>query len=220
MRALQITLATLAAALIAPALALAHGDPASHYLETGSLYPGFAAQPSQNVELELIGMLTAAEKAGYPVKVALVGGIDDVADNPGMLKRPQEYAEYVVSALEGSRIPVQAPVMIVSPYGIGVAGPGAEAMPDAVTGTGGDALARAAMTAVRGAADAAGHPLPAHVPPAQVAVPPPSSGGSGYDLGGLTPLLVFAVVFGGIALLFELRARLSRRSALSVRRIP
>jgi hypothetical protein len=206
-------LAVTAAALCAPALALAHGDPASHYLETGSLYPSFAAQPSQSVELELIGLLDAARQAGYPLKVALVADESDVADTPAMLRRPQAYAQYVVSALKGSRIAVEAPVVIVTPYGVGVAGPGAKPMPGVSTGSGGDALARSAMTAVRAVAGAGGHPLPAHVPPAQVAVPPPAGSGSGYDLGGLAPLAVFAAVFGGAALLFELRSRLSRRGA-------
>ncbi len=217
---LRAFLAAAVAVLCAPAVALAHGDPASHYLETGSLYPSFEHQPSQNVELQLIGVLDAAKKAGYPIKVALVTAEGDVADNPEMLNKPQDYAEYVVGALVGSRVPVEAPVVIVTPAGIGVAGPGAEAM-RGVTGTTGDALARAAMTAVRDIAAKAGHPLPAHIPPAQVAIAPPRGGGlPDVDLGALTPLLVFAVIFGGAALLFELRTRLSRRGALSLRRIP
>jgi hypothetical protein len=208
------------AVLCAPAVALAHGDPASHYLETGPLYPSFEHQPSQNVELQLLGVLDAAKKAGYPIKVSLVTAAD-VADTPEMLNKPQEYAEFVVGALVGSRVPVEAPVVIVTPAGIGVAGPGAEAMRGVKTGTTGDALARVAMTTVRDIAAKAGHPLPAHIPPAQVAIVPPKGGGlPDVDLGALTPLLVFAVIFGGAALLFELRQRLSRRGALSLRRIP
>jgi hypothetical protein len=217
---LRAFLAAAIAVLCAPAVALAHGDPASHYLETGSLYPSFEHQPSQDVELQLIGVLDAAKKAGYPIKVSLVTRAD-VADTPEMLNKPQEYAEYVVGALVGSRIPVEAPVIIVTPTGIGVAGPGAEEMRGVVTGTTGDQLARAAMTAVRDIAAKAGHPLPAHIPPAQVAIVPPTGGGlPRVDIGALTPLFVFAVIFGGAALLFELRTRLSRRGALSLRRIP
>ncbi len=217
---LRAFLAAAIAVLCAPAVALAHGDPASHYLETGSLYPSFEHQPSQAVELQLIGVLDAAKKAGYPIKVSLVTAAD-VADTPEMLNKPQDYAEYVVGALVGSRVPVEAPVVIVTPAGIGVAGPGAEEMRGVTTGTTGDALARAAMTAVRDIAAKAGHPLPAHIPPAQVAIAPPKGGGlPDVDFGALTPLLVFAVIFGGAALLFELRARLSRRGALSLRRIP
>ena len=218
---LRAFLAAAIAVLCAPAVALAHGDPASHYLETGSLYPGFDLQPSQDVELQLMGVLDAAKDAGFPLKVAIVSSEADVADNPEMLNKPQEYADYVVGALVGSRVPVEAPVVIVTPVGIGVAGPGAEEMTAVKTGQGGDALARAAMTAVRDIAADAGHPLPAHIPPAQVAVVPPKGGGlPDVDFGALTPLFAFAVIFGGAALLFELRQRLSRRGALSLRRIP
>jgi len=218
---LRAFLAAAIAVLCAPAVALAHGDPASHYLETGSLYPGFDLQPSQDVELQLMGVLDAAKDAGFPLKVAIVSSEADVADNPEMLNKPQEYADYVVGALVGSRVPVDGPVVIVTPVGIGVAGPGAEEMTAVKTGQGGDALARAAMTAVRDIAADAGHPLPAHIPPAQVAIVSPKGGGlPDVDLGALTPLFVFAVIFGGAALLFELRQRLSRRGALSLRRIP
>jgi len=218
---LRAFLAAVIAVLCAPAVALAHGDPASHYLETGSLYPGFDLQPSQDVELQLMGVIDAAKHAGFPLKVAIVASEADVADNPEMLNKPQEYADYVVGALVGSRVPVDGPVVIVTPVGIGVAGPGAEDMASVKTGQGGDALARAAMTAVRDIAAKAGHPLPAHIPPAQVAIVPPKGGGlPDVDFGALTPLLVFAVIFGGAALLFELRQRLSRRGALSLRRIP
>ena len=113
---LRAFLAAAIAVLCAPAVALAHGDPASHYLETGSLYPSFEHQPSQNVELQLIGVLDAAKKAGYPIKVSLVTAAD-VADTPEMLNKPQEYAEFVVGALVGSRVPVEAPVVIVTPAG-------------------------------------------------------------------------------------------------------
>jgi hypothetical protein len=213
-------LAAAIAVLCAPAVALAHGDPASHYLETGSLYPGFEHQPSEQVELQLMGLLDAAKQAGYPIKVSLISAAD-VADTPEMLNKPQEYAEYVAGALVGSRIPVEAPVVIVSPAGIGVAGPGAEEMPGVATGRSGDELARVAITTVRELATRAGHPLPAHVAPAPAAVAPPKGGGlPDVDAGALTPLLVFAVIFGGAALLFELRQRLSRRGALSLRRIP
>jgi hypothetical protein len=218
---LRAFLAAAIAVLCAPAVALAHGDPASHYLETGSLYPGFDLQPSQDVELQLMGVIDAAKHAGFPLKMAIVASEADVADNPEMLNKPQEYADYVVGALVGSRVPVDGPVVIVTPVGIGVAGPGAEDMASVKTGQGGDALARAAMTAVRDIAAKAGHPLPAHIPPAQVAIVPPKGGGlPDVDFGALTPLLVFAVIFGGAALLFELRQRLSRRGALSLRRIP
>ncbi len=66
-----------------PAGALAHGDASAHYLETGSLYPAFGMRPSQAAELKLMGLLEATQKAGYPIKVSLVGDQGDVNDIAG-----------------------------------------------------------------------------------------------------------------------------------------
>src|SRR3954463_6429041 len=137
-----------------------------------------------------MGVLDAAKKAGFPIKVAIVAGEDDVSDNPEMLNKPQEYAEYVVGALVGSRVAVGAPVVIVPPAGIGVAGPGAEEMRGVRTGTTGDALARTARSAGRDIAAKAGHPLPADRPAPQVSISPPQGARRpDVDFGALTPLL-------------------------------
>jgi hypothetical protein len=210
-------LAALCVLLCAPAVALAHGDAASHYLETGSLYPSFAAQPSQDVELQLIGLLDAAGQAGYPLKVALLADESDVIDMPEMLGKPQAYAEYVVAQLEGVRVAVDAPVLVVAPSGLGLAGPkppGGLAGIAPAAGASGDDLAAAAQAAVRALATASGHPLPDDVPPAKVGVVAPRSApDSGYGLGGLTPFVVFAAIFGSALALYEGRARLARRRA-------
>src|SRR3954453_10182128 len=214
MRALRVLFAALLMLLCVPAGALAHGDPSSHYLETGNLYPGFTNQASQATELKLLGLLDAAQQAGYPVKVSILGDVSDVSDRPAMLRHPQSYANYVAEALKSSRVPVRAPILVISPYGIGVAGPGAEKL-DLATGQTGDELEQAAMTAVRRLADASGHTLPANVPPAKVPVvkSTPSSG-SGYDLSGLTPFAVFIAVFGSAVVYVQIRTRVARRRVL------
>jgi hypothetical protein len=217
-RSPRVVLAALLVLLSAPAIAFAHGDAASHYLETGSLYPSFAAQPSEAVELQLIGLLDAAQAKGYPLKVALIADETDVIDMPAMLRHPQQYADFVVAQLKGVGVPVDAPVLVVSPAGIGTAGPqpsGALAGLDVPAGASVEALATVAQAAVRQAAEASGHALPANVPPAAVpAVAPSDTGsgsGSGYDLSGLTPILVFAAIFGSALAFYEGRSRLARR---------
>jgi hypothetical protein len=215
-RSPQVVIAALLVLFSAPAVALAHGDAASHYLETGSLYAAFSDQPSEQVELQLIGLLDATQKAHYPLKVALIANESDVPDMPEMLGKPQEYAEYVVAQLKGVRVAVNAPVLVVAPSGIGLAGPqpnGAVAGIELPKGASGDALAIAAQAAVRHLAQVSGHPLPANVPPAKVPVVPQSSGttSSGYGLGGLVPIAVFAAIFGSAPALYEGRARLRRR---------
>ena len=79
-------------AITAAGSASAHGDPASHYLETDALYPSFARQPSVEVQLQLLGLLQAAERRGYPIKVALVAGVEDLVDDLAMMRAPQRYA--------------------------------------------------------------------------------------------------------------------------------
>lgn len=209
-------IAAVCALLCAPAVALAHGDAASHYLETTSLYAAFGNQPSEQAELRLIGLLDAAKQAHYPLKVAMLANESDVMDMPEMLGKPQAYADYVVAALKSVRVPVDAPVLVITPSGLGLAGPrpdGALQGIAAPTGATGDELAAVAMVAVRRLAEVSGHPLPANVPAAKVPVVPPTStgNGSGYGLGGLVPIAVFAAIFGSALALYEGRVRLARR---------
>jgi hypothetical protein len=210
MRPMRALLAALLLLLCAPAVALAHGDASTHYLESGNFYPGFGERASQATELKLMGLLDAAQKAGYPIKVSILGDESDVSDTPAMLKHPQRYAEFVARELIRSN-ELSAPVIIVSPYGIGVAGPGAEKI-DVSTGTSGDQRDQAAMAAVRTLAEAGGHALPAYVPPVQVADDKPVPvKGPGYDLSGLTPFAVFIAIFGSAYLYLQVRTRMARR---------
>jgi hypothetical protein len=209
--------------------ASAHGDPASHYLETDPLYPSFADQPSVAVQLQLLGLLQATERRRYPVKVALVAGAEDLVDDPGMLRAPQRYAAIVASTIEREH---RAPVVVVTPFGIGVSGRGVRngvlrpvTARDARSLVGGlelpsdprgDDLARTAMAAVRRIARAAGRPLPAHVPPAKpLAPPPPEPRGTVADEreGSGSGSLFWAVPACLVALACLAGYRRSRRSA-------
>src|SRR4051794_1244927 len=187
-----VAVAVLATALGPPAAALAHGDPASHALETQQLYVSFTAVPSAGMESDLRGYLEAAKKAGSPMSVTLVAGEADVIEDPTMLYRPQRYAEFVSRKLaEDLERPLGEPVIVVTPHGLGVAGHamrdgrfgpvtraaarefrrGIRFSPD--TTVTGDQLGRAAIKVVRRIASAGGHPLPAHVPPPTESAPPP-----------------------------------------------
>jgi hypothetical protein len=225
-RLLALLAAAAVAVVVLPASALAHGGPASHYLETDQLYPGFANRPSQAVELQLAGLLEAARQDGYPIKVGIVGSADDLTEDPSMFGRPQAYAEQVASKLGGAAL--QAPVVIISPKGVGLAGMheqdgemlrvshavatefGARFSVSRMAT--GDQLAGVAMRAVRRIATAGGHPLPAHVPPAKVLAPISANPSSGFSLP--LPLLIFARIFLSAWLYFETRTRLARRSVL------
>ena len=224
MHPMRVVFAALLVLLFVPAGALAHGDASAHYLETGSLYPAFGMRPSQAAELKLMGLLDAAERAGYPMKVSLVGDAGDVNDKPERLREPQTYAEWVATELRKAHVAMSAPLLIVSPSGVGIAGPDA-ARGDAKrllaglsvpAAAGGDQLAETALAAVRQVAELNGHALPANVPPLQVpSVPPaPSSSGPGYDLSGLTPFAVFIAIFGSAVVYLKIRTRAASRRQL------
>lgn len=160
--------------------AYAHGDPSSHWLEHDVLYPAVADRPEPDTELALLGLLFAAGEAGYPLRVSLVASEDDLTEDATMLTRPQAYAEFVAGEL-GAVSPLSAPVLVVTAAGYGLAGPVTDATGRAADEAdrsrlvaalpspraGGQALAVAALGATRLLASAAGHPLPAVVPPAR-----------------------------------------------------
>ena len=227
MRLRTLLIACVAASLGVAAPAYGHGDPTGHYLETDSLYPSIAARGSQAIELQLLGVLQAVRRDGYPVKVAILGADSDVEENPGFYRQPQRYAERLAADLGVVR-PVTAPVLVVTPHGIGVAGramddgtygPVTRAQAPALLGplgdrrpADGDALAVLATDAVRRIARLGGHALPADVPPAKLLAPGPSRGvPSDGSSPGWLPFAVFAAVFLRAWLAYELRERAPRR---------
>src|SRR4051794_7969288 len=156
MRVAGALLAAMLLALALPGGALAHGDGPTHFLELEDVYPGYASPPTAMVERQLRGYVLAAARAGMPVKVA-VATEGDVTDRPRELRRPQVYAESVV-AIAG----VKVPVIVVTPYGVGIVGAKAPHIAVARNASA-DLMARTAMQAIRAVTKAGGHPLPAKV---------------------------------------------------------
>ena len=211
-RVLAVALATL---LAAPASTLAHGDPTAHYLETDSLLTSYAAPPDVPVELQLRGVLDAAAARGYPIKVVLFANENDTGGEPEPLEDTQDYAKTVSQQLSEVR-PLRAPVLIVTPDRYGIGGPAlTRALPPPGEANG-NALARAAMVAVRRLSSAAGHPLPERIPPAKNNPRGILGDQSFHDTGG--PWLIAAVVAASallVALLVVLYRRTLREPAKS-----
>jgi hypothetical protein len=172
----------LAATLVGPGRALAHGDPTAHYLETDSLLTSYAAPPDLGVELQLRGVLDEAAARGYPIKVVLFANVHDTGGELEPLKDTQTYVTTVSDELDATS-PLRAPVLIVTPHGFGVGGKQssggtlrpitpalaaelARGLPIAKKADG-NALARTAMGAIRSLAGAGGHPLPKRISPAE-----------------------------------------------------
>jgi hypothetical protein len=221
----RVLLATLLLALAVPAAAAAHGDASSHYLETQALYPASTNQASPAVELQLLGVLDAVGAGDYPMKVAILGSVNDIPDEPQMLRAPQRYAERLGRQLERADV-LTAPVVVVTPYGLGVSGramvrgrfgPVSRSRARALVRgidlgrhPSGDEMARAAIAATRRIAEVGGHPLPAYVPPAKVPTPPPYDP-PGQGSGAWAAVAVFVAIFGGAVVFYEALVRKSRR---------
>jgi len=178
------------------------------------------------VELQLRGVLDAAAARGYPIKVVLFANENDTGGELEPLEDTQGYAESVGRQLGETR-PLRAPVLIVTPdrYGLGgqqprdgmlapVTDPLALELAGALprpAGANGNALARAAVVAVRRLSAAAGHTLPARIPPAKNNLRGILADQSSHDNGG--PWLIAAVIAVSvllIALLFVLYRRVLR----------
>ncbi len=215
-----------AAAIFATApAAFAHGDPSSPSLEQDVLYPAVGDRPAQETELRLLGLLYAARDAGFPIKVALVANEQDLVDDPSMLQRPQDYAEFVVAQLGLSPAGL-ALVLVITPAGYGLAGPAVAAdgrthpvtRPEAArvisslpaVGTGGEGLAGSALGAVRLLAAESGHPLPAVVAPARpLQSSSTATAPAGSRLDWRLPAGVFVAVMVFAAAAFEVQRKVA-----------
>ncbi len=166
MRLLAAALAaTLAAALtvaaLHPARALADGDPASDVLLGENVFYPYQPATSRGVETTLNAVTAAAKKAGFPVKVALIGAPVDLGVIPDLFGRPQQYANFLDQEIS---FQTKQPLLVVMAAGYGVQGMNAKAVQAAAalpkpTGRTPDALASAAANAVAKLAAASGHPV-------------------------------------------------------------
>ena len=151
--------------LCVPGAARANGDPASDYLLVQSVFLPFNAKIDPNVSLRLSNTVRAADKAGYKVKVALIGSRYDLGTAFSLYDKAQRYAEFL--GLELS-FQYRDHLLVVMPNGFGVSITG---KPDprgskalkGLPGPGKDATTQAegATTAIRRLAAASGHVLSA-----------------------------------------------------------
>jgi hypothetical protein len=151
--------------LCLPGAARANGDPASDYLLVQSVFLPFNAKIDPNVLARLSDTVRAADKAGYKVKIALIGSRYDLGTAFSLYREPARYAEFL--GLELS-FQFRGHLLVVMPNGFGVSTVG---KPDprgtkalkGLAGPGKDATrqAEAATTAIRRLAAASGHVLTA-----------------------------------------------------------
>ena len=155
----MLALATLAIVL-APASALADGDPASDVLIGENVYYPYSPAVSTSLQKRLNGETAAAARAHFPIKVALIPTPADLGAIPTLFDKPQEYAHFLDQEI--SFLNVKPLLLVVMPGGygaqhLGSAATRAVASLNKPVGTQSNDLARAAIAAVPKLAAAAGH---------------------------------------------------------------
>lgn len=194
--------------------ALADGDPASDVLATQQLFlPQDAGIPPAQ-QARLAGLLAAAKRSGYPIRVALIASAADLGSVTELWRQPQTYARFLGQELA---LAYRGPVLVVMPNGFGFNGfdRPPSAIRAAVSGlspsAGGARLAVATEHAIQHLAAKSGHSLslPATTETA-------SSGGSSDTLPWIALALgavVIVAAWAGSLRARPLRIRNKARSA-------
>ena len=147
--------------------ALADGDPASDVLATQAYFLPSDAGLSAQKQAELVGLLGAAQRTGYSIRVAVVASPTDLGSVTALWGQPERYAQFL--GVELSLI-YKGQLLVVMPQGFGVENPAKPlaAQAAALSGTpapgSSAALGSAALTAIGRLGAAAGHPLAAPTP--------------------------------------------------------
>ncbi|HLY48250.1 MAG TPA: hypothetical protein VKR21_03560 [Solirubrobacteraceae bacterium] len=181
-------LALLAIVLLCPN-ALADADPASDVLLGENVFYPYDPPVSRTLQAALNAETTAAHRAHFPIKVALIAQPFDLGAIPTFFGKPKQYAVFLDQEINfGSKVPL----LVVMPSGYGTAGLPAAAKSVIASlprprGPSGNALAEAAVSAVRKITSAVVHPLAAGA-----ARPSSQRGGNGTSL-SLTILMAVCV---------------------------
>ena len=206
-RLAALVLTATLAALAVPGLAKADGDPASDWLYTQRVFFPYTVKTSKSAQDLLTTTIEKAERAGYPIRVALIAGPADLGAVTALWGKPEEYARFL--DLELAFI-YKRPLLIVMPAGAGFAyykhttTKEEHTVASLPVESGGDGLAYTAARAVGALARQAGHPIALPVIPRTSAVPRTGSSsglGNRFLAGGV--VLVFAAVSLGVVWLLR-----------------
>ncbi len=190
----RVLVIALAALLIVPAVAMADGDPASDVLLGENVFYPYSPPVTGSIQKNLNAITLAARRAGFPIKVALIGSPVDLGVIPDLFGKPQKYADFLDQEISFQG---KQPLLVVMSTGYGIQGvsPKLAAAVGGLSkpaGTSSNALATAATAAVAKLAAADGHP---------VSGGPASGGGGGGVSATLVIVLAAAAVLVAIALL-------------------
>jgi hypothetical protein len=115
MRALA-ALIVLAALLAVPA-ARADGDPASDYLIGQKVFFPYDMKVPASTQQQLVAVVDEANRAGFPIRVAMIWTSYDLGSITGLWRKPQLYARFLGAEL---RYVYKDRLLIVMPNGFGI----------------------------------------------------------------------------------------------------
>lgn len=194
------------AAALAPAAA-ADGDPASDYLIGQKVFYSFDAGIPAAEAQRLNEMVASANRAGLPIRVAVIRRNSDLGAAYELMGKPQEYAQFLGQEL---LFVYRKGILIAMPNGFGYAiggkpAPAAKQQLAGIAAPGDDGagLADAATLAVQRLARASGHDLP---------LPKTSGTSSTSDRIKIGAIAVTSAVVAAAVMLVR-RSRRSRRTA-------
>ena len=156
-----LVVAAVACALCTPA-ARADGDPASDVLYGQRMFVPADASFPRAARQQLLALLAASARAGYPIKIAVIPSAYDLGSVGVLWGKPRRYAQFLGVELS---LAFHGRLLVVMPAGLGVyhAGEAVVGERRALAGLNVenaiDGLAPAAIEAVRRLAAAGGHPL-------------------------------------------------------------
>ena len=101
--------------------ARADGDPGSDVLVYQPLFLGADAGISVKQQVQLGGLLEAASRAGFPVRVAIISGKFDLGAVTGLWREPRAYARFLGIELS---LAYKGRLLVVMPNGFGFNWPG------------------------------------------------------------------------------------------------
>jgi hypothetical protein len=205
-RLLSILTALLSTAMLLPALAVADGDPASDALLGQNVFYPYSPPVPRSVAATLNAETAAAKRAGFPLKVALIGAPVDLGVIPDLFGKPQKYADFLDQEISFQG---KQPLLVVMAAGYGVQGvPGPAKLAAAglhpPAGRTTTDLAQAAIGAVAKLAAASGHKL--NGVPGVPGASGSSSGGGGSSTVIVIVLAAAAVLVAGAVIILRRRA--------------
>ncbi|MGO9961298.1 MAG: redoxin domain-containing protein [Solirubrobacteraceae bacterium] len=120
LRAFLLVAVLIAAGAVAQ-LAWADGDPGSDVLVFQNLFVAGDAGLSVSQQAQLQGLLQAASRSGFPVRVAIIATRSDLGSVTALWRKPQAYAQFLGIELS---LAYKQRLLVVMPNGLGFNYPG------------------------------------------------------------------------------------------------